>query len=168
MKEKKLIKENILLLLGLFLIPTFLEQLIKLGPSKQFVIGTIVNASLILISANKKNTYKELLLISLPSISTICSGLLFGGLSFYSKLMIPFIWLGNASLIYGYRHLKKYKLLSIILKTITIYTGYLLISNIFNFPIPIKNVLNLSMGIYQLITGILGYILYKLIKKHSF
>lgn len=162
--NKKII-EIMLITCGLFLIPTFLEQIINLGQYKQFIIGTIVNTSLIISSIIYKTDNKKLLLLStLPSISTICSGLLFAGLSYYSKLMIPFIWIGNITFVYLYRYLyinKKHSyfksgIVSLISKVIIIFSGFSLLNNILNFPNIVKETLSLSMGLYQFITGIIS------------
>lgn len=170
--EKNILK-NMLILCGLFLIPTFLEHIINLGIYKQLIIGTIVNASLIACSVILKSDNKKIMLLScLPSVSTICSGLLFSGLTYYSKVMIPFIWLGNLSLVYLYKYLYLNKnnnyfisgLISILLKVFIIYGGYLLLSNLLNFPAIVKETLSLSMGIYQAITALSGMLIIYLLR----
>ncbi len=169
MKEKVVEKEKInlvilsLLIAGLFL-PAFIQSLIDLGPHKQLIIGTIVNASLFLSSVYMKDTKKIIALSTLPSISNILTGVLFEGLTYYSKLMIPFIWLGNLSIIYLGKLLRNKlnytvsSLISILVKVSIIYGGFCLMSSIFDFPSKIVKVMGTSMGITQVYTATLGFI----------
>ncbi|MGC9310922.1 MAG: hypothetical protein ACP5E4_04350 [Candidatus Aenigmatarchaeota archaeon] len=74
----------------------------------QFLLGTVVNAMLISGALYLKG--KEMLpLIILPSIGTLAKGVLFGPLTVNLIYMLPFIWMGNAVLIYSIKglHLKK-------------------------------------------------------------
>lgn len=73
----------------------------------QLLAGTFVNMSLIGGSLYMKG--RNLLpLIILPSLGMLSRGILFGPLTFYILYMLPFIWLGNASLIMSMKllHLK--------------------------------------------------------------
>lgn len=178
MRELIISKKNIniiFLVFGLFLVPTFLEHLINLGDYKQFVIGTIVNLALINVSLTKRSKKTIILLSFMPSLATMFSGLLFSGLNFYSKVMIPFIWAGNLSLIYVNKYLnidkdKNYfisALVSLLIKVLIIYGGFIIISNALSFPLVVKNTLNLSMGLYQIITGLLAIFIYKIFVKHK-
>ena len=161
-KENKLV--ILLLFAGLFL-PAFMQSLPSLGANKQLIIGTIVNGALFLSSVYMKDTKKIIAMSTLPSISSILSGLLFSGLTKYSAMMLPFIWLGNLSIIYlGRVFRKKLKYatsgaLSILTKVIVIYGGFLIISRVFNFPDKIISVMNTAMGITQIYTGLCGMIL---------
>lgn len=169
-KEKDSMVILIILMILLFA-PAFIQSLINLGPYKQLIIGTIVNTALFLSSVYMKDIKKVLLLSTLPSISNILTGILFTGLTYYSKLMLPFIWLGNLAIIYLSRILRNKTnytvsgIISIFVKVCIIYGGFVIMSNIFNFPDKVINIMGSSMGITQLYTGISGLIFSMIILK---
>ena len=158
---------TILIMLGTILIPTFLSKIIPLESNPQLIIGTIVNSLLITSALYLKGKVKIISICTMPSISTILGGILFNNASIYSKLMIPFIWLGNFSMIYIYKKMyvdknKNYlitSIISIILKVSIIYLGFQIISLTLNPPEKIYTLLNTSMSIIQLITSSLGALL---------
>lgn len=167
-------KDNIIVFILfaiLLMIPAFIQSLIDLGEHKQLIIGTIVNCALFLSSIYMKDTKKVIALSTLPSVSNILTGILFEGLTPYAKVMIPFIWLGNLAIIYGGRLLRnKFNytisgIVSIIIKVSIIYGGFVLMSNLLNFPDKIIKVMGSSMGITQLYTGISGFIIASIILK---
>lgn len=153
---------SLLIIIGSFLVPTFLAKLIPLGKYQQILIGTIVNTSLILTAIYTKGTFKTLSIVTLPSISTILGGILFTEITAYSKIMIPSIWFGNFTLIFLYKWLfvnKKYNyiisaFLAIIVKVSIIYFSFVLMTKTMQIPEIAKQTLNISMGITQLITAI--------------
>ena len=170
MKEKEIVNEKdnivILIILAIFLFaPAFVQNLIDLGEHKQLIIGTVVNCALFLSSVYMKDTKKIIALSTLPSISNILTGILFTGLTQYSKLMLPFIWVGNLSIIYLSRLIRNKTnytvsgVISVLIKVAIIYGGFLIMSSAFNFPEKVVNVMGTSMGIIQLYTGISGLIL---------
>ncbi len=76
-----------------FLTPIFLAH-------SQFMLGAIVNSMLITGALYTRG--KSLLpLIFLPSLGVLTKGVLFGPLTIYLFLMLPFIWIGNAILIFS-------------------------------------------------------------------
>ena len=79
---------TILIIIGAFLVPTFLAKIIPLGKYQQLIIGSIVNMSLILTALYTKGTIKTFAIATLPSVSTILGGLLFGSMTLYSKTMM--------------------------------------------------------------------------------
>ena len=84
-----------------FLTPFYLFQ-------SQLLVGVIVN--MMLISGALYAKGKEMLpLIFLPSLAVLSRGILFGEMTKYLIFMLPFIWLGNAALVYSvkYLHLKR-------------------------------------------------------------
>jgi len=70
----------------LFLIPIFL--------SHQLIVGVIVNA-LIIRAAFDHSLKKVLVLCLLPSLAVVSTGFLFGGLTSFLLLVLPFIWISN-------------------------------------------------------------------------
>lgn len=162
---------TIVIIIGAFVVPTFLAKIIPLGKYQQLVVGTIVNMSLILTALYTKGSIKTVAIATLPSISTILGGLLFGGMTLYSKTMIPAIWLGNFAFILLYKVLyvnKSCKYLvvasmSVLTKTMIIYLGFMIMVNTMIVPDMVKQTLSTSMGITQLITATSGSLLVTLI-----
>ena len=172
MKEIVKSKENekdslivMILFAVLLMAPAFIQSLIDLGQHKQLIIGTLVNCALFLSSVYMKDTKKVIALSVLPSVSNILTGILFEGMTQYAKIMIPFIWLGNLAIIYGGRLLRSRfnftisSVISIIVKVSIIYGGFVLMSNILDFPDKIVKVMGSTMGVMQLYTGISGLVL---------
>lgn len=162
---------TIAIIIGAFVVPTFLAKIIPLGKYQQLVVGTIVNMSLILTALYTKGSIKTVAIATLPSISTILGGLLFGGMTLYSKTMIPAIWLGNFAFILLYKVLyvnKSWKYLvvasmAVLTKTMIIYLGFMIMVNTMIVPDMVKQTLSTSMGITQLITATSGSLLVTLI-----
>ena len=71
----------------------------------QWLVGILVNASLVLAALNIKN-YKLLPIIMLPSIGVLTRGLVFGPFTIFLIYMIPFIWIGNAILVWAIKYFK--------------------------------------------------------------
>ena len=158
---------TILIVIGAFLVPTFLAKIVPLGQYQQLVVGSIVNMSLILTALYTKGTIKTFAIATLPSVSTIMGGLLFGSMTLYSKTMIPAIWLGNFAFIFLYKLLfvnKKVNypvsaIIAIIVKVAIIYLGFTIMTNVMTVPNMVKQTLNTAMGITQLVTATCGSIL---------
>lgn len=174
--------EIILISLGAFLTPLILPELLKaifssesvIANNSQYVVGTIVNTSLIIAGINVKGWKKILGIITLPSISAILSSSILNTSSIYTVYMIPAIWIGNFLIVYLYRYLfvnknKNYLLssiISIIIKASVIFIGFNLLSITNIIPSgPIFNILFTAMGINQIITAILGSIIAFIIIK---
>jgi len=102
-------QENIELLIYsniAFLVPFLLGQ-------PQLLVGTLVNAAIVLAALNLKNA-KLLPIVMLPSIAVLSRGLIFGPFTMFLLYMIPFIWIGNFILLASFKELKlKRKLNSI-------------------------------------------------------
>lgn len=166
---------TILIAIGAFVVPTFLAKIIPLGKYQQLVVGTIVNMSLILTALYTKGTIKTIAIATLPSISTILGGLLFGGMTLYSKTMLPAIWLGNFAFILLYKVLYVNKkiayplsaIIAIITKVAIIYLGFTIMINAMTVPEMVKQTLNTSMGITQLITATSGSVFAFLIASYT-
>lgn len=156
-----------LIIIGAFVVPTFLAKIIPLGKYQQIIVGSIVNMSLILTALYTKGTVKTIAIATLPSMSTILGGLIFKDITLYSKTMIPAIWIGNFSFIMLYKLLYVNKkvnypisaIIAIIIKAAIIYLGFTIMVNIMTVPMPVKTTLNTAMGVTQLITATSGSIL---------
>ena len=156
-----------LIIIGAFVVPTFLAKIIPLGKYQQIIVGSIVNMSLILTALYTKGIVKTIAIATLPSMSTILGGLIFKDITLYSKTMIPAIWIGNFSFIMLYKLLYVNKkvnypisaIIAIIVKAAIIYLGFTIMVNIMTVPMPVKTTLNTAMGVTQLITATSGSIL---------
>ena len=179
--------QTILLALLVFLVPTFLGKILSgvfgaqsvVATSSQLIIGSIVNSALVISALNLKGWKKIVLVTTMPSISTIVSGYIFGPVSIPMLYMMPAIWLGNFALIFSFKFLmlkkKQYYWLSaivgIIAKVLIIFGLFSLIKLFGVFPQKAIPTLQKSMSLIQLITAtigcIIGYAIYKLegIKK---
>ena len=161
LNKKKEILLTIILALISFITPTFLASVIPVH--SQLIVGSIVNA-MIIISALKIKGFKNIFVITMPSISTIMSGYIFKTASIYMIYMIPFIWLGNFLLLYLYKFLflKKEKnyfltgIISILLKVLVIFIGFLILKSFNIFPSKTVNVLEAAMSITQIYTAFIG------------
>ncbi len=179
--------QTILIFLIELLVPTFLGGILSsifgstsvISTNSQLIVGTIVNAALVTSAINLKGWGKILGIVTMPSISTILSGYVFGTASVYMVYMIPAIWLGNFALIYSYKFLmlgknKHYFLAGIIgiIVKVAIIFGLFNLINVFRvFPEKLVTTLSTAMGTTQLITATLGvivaFIIYKLENRKS-
>ena len=179
------IMQTILIFLIALLVPTFLGGILSkifgstsvISTNSQLIIGTIVNAALVTAAINLKGWAKILGVVTMPSISTILSGYVFGTASVYMVYMIPAIWIGNFALIYSYKFLmlgknKHYFLagiVGIIVKVAIIFALFNLINLFGVFPEKLITTLSVAMGTTQLITATLGvlvaFAIYKLEKR---
>lgn len=168
-----------------FLVPTFLAQLINIlfgaqsviATNSQIIVGSIVNTALIISAINIKGIKKIIGVVTMPSISTILSGYVFGTASVYMAYMIPAIWLGNFALIYAYKFImlgrkQNYFLagiVGIIIKVLVIFGSFELLSLFEIFPSKLVNNLQMAMGITQLITACIGiliaFVIYQIEKR---
>lgn len=152
------IYQNIIISLA-FLIPFLIS-----GP--QLLTGTLVNCLLILgIKFVDKKNY--LIISILPSIATILNGLVFGKFTIFLVYFLPFIWLGNFVLIKSIIYLKEKlplslsMVLSVVFKTIILYFTALVFLKFKLVP----EIFLIAMGVFQLITGLLGGIIYLIVNK---
>ena len=179
------IMQTILIFLIALLVPTFLGGILSkifgstsvISTNSQLIVGTIVNAALVVSAINLKGWAKILGVVTMPSISTILSGYVFATASVYMVYMIPAIWIGNFALIYSYKFLmlgknKHYFLagiVGIIVKVAIIFALFNLINLFGVFPEKLVENLRNAMGMTQLITATLGiivaFVIYKLEKK---
>jgi len=76
----------------------------------QIVVGIAVNAMLVLGALNLKG-YKLIPVIIAPSLGALSGALLFGPFTKFLLYLAPFIWIGNAILVFSFKifHLKMQK-----------------------------------------------------------
>lgn len=175
------IVQTILIFLIALLVPTFLGELITnvfgaqsvIAKNSQIIIGSIVNTALIMTAINLNGWAKILGVVTMPSISTILSGYVFGSASTYMVYMIPAIWIGNFILVYLYKLLLLDKKLNyflagiagVLLKVAVIFLFFNVL-NLFNvFPEKLVSTFQNAMGITQLITASIGVVVAFVIYK---
>ena len=132
-----------------FLIPALFS-------APQWVTGTVVNALLFLAAARLPE--KDLIPVSvLPSLGAVTHGVLFGPQTIFLYYFLPFIWIGNYTLIKIFCSLNKTSLpLSITLSSIGKYIVLSAASFIYvRFGIA-PPLFATAMGMLQLITAIAG------------
>lgn len=152
------IHKNIILVLSFF-IPFLIS-----GP--QLLTGTLVNCLLILGTrfVDKKN---HLIISALPSIAAVLNGLVFGKFTIFLVYFLPFIWIGNFAMIKFILYFKERSPLSlsivfsVILKTIILYATALVYFKLKFVP----EIFLTAMGVFQLITGLLGGLVFLGINK---
>lgn len=171
LSKKTEIVVTVLIAIGALLTPFIIPQLLQvifgktsfIAANSQYVVGSIVNIALIFAGINLKGYKKIIGIITLPSVSAICSGFIFKTASIYTVYMIPAIWLGNFALVYLYRKIyvekkKNYVLTSVVailVKAAIIFFGFNLLTwvNVIPGQGKVFEALQLSMGMNQLVTA---------------
>ena len=148
-----------------------------IASNSQIIVGSIVNTALVVSAINLKGWKKIIGVVTMPSISTILGGYVFGTASVYMVYMIPAIWIGNFALIYMYKLLlldknKNYFLagvLGIIIKVAVIFGCFELLNLFGIFPEKLVGNRQKAMGMTQAITATVGvlisYVVYSLEKR---
>ncbi len=170
-KTNEMVQTIIIGLLA-FLVPTFLGGILNslfgaqntVATNSQLIIGSIVNTALVLTALNIKGWARILMVVCMPSISTVLSGFVFGSASVLMVYMVPAIWLGNFALIMAFKHLMLHKNINYILSAIigiivkvAIIFGFFMIFKLFNvFPEKMVTNLQTAMSVTQLITASIG------------
>lgn len=126
---------------------------------EQLFVGTAVNAALILAALNVRGI-RLLPIIVLPSLALFIGGVAFGTDTSFLVRMMPFIWLGNAALVWSIKELylekKKSKWAALGIGA-TAKAGFLFASAFALYSFGLLPVIFLtSMGAYQFITAITG------------
>lgn len=166
--------QTILIILGALLVPAVVPQLLQLvfgktsviASNSQIIVGSIVNTALIMAGLNLKGWRKLVLIATLPSLSAVGSGYIFGNLTKVTVFMIPGIWLGNFSLIVLMKYLYANKNINYILSAvISIIVKVAFIFGVLNIwmafsVLPsqgtVASTLRNTMGLTQLITASIG------------
>lgn len=173
--------QTILIFLIALLVPTFLGNFLSkvfgatssIATNSQLIIGSIVNAVLVISALNLKGTAKIAGVITMPSISTILSGYVFKSASPYMAYMIPAIWIGNFALVYSFKLLvaNKHKhyflagILGIAIKVAIIFGGFHILKIFGIFPDKLITNLQIAMSWTQAITATIGVLISFIIYK---
>jgi hypothetical protein len=160
LQEYKLAKHREVVELAVYSAVCFLVPFLLGHP--QLVVGTVVNAALILSALNLPK-HKVLPAVLLPSLGVISRGLVFGPFTHLLIITMPFIWLGNYVLILTIKYLYLAKrsnkflaiCIAIMLKVAIIYLAAILLINSGVLP----KIFATSMGLTQIYTAVLGALL---------
>lgn len=177
--------QAILIVLGALLVPAVVPQLLQtifgkgsvIASNSQLIVGSIVNTSLIMAGLNLKGWRRILAVATLPSLSAISSGYIFGSLSKVTIFMVPGIWLGNFSIIMLMKYLYANKninyvvsaVISVLVKTAIIF-GVLniwMLASVLPNQGAAADTLRNTMGLTQLITASIGAVISFVIMKAS-
>ena len=161
------IVQTIILALVALVVPAFVQQLLKNSPlasNAQYIVGSIVNTALIISAINLKGWLKIVPVITMPSVATVLSGLIFGPWSVPMVYMIPAIWVGNLLLVVAYKlFFLKFKcnytvagFIGIALKVAVIFGFFSILNKIGVIPEKAAATLATAMGLTQMITATIG------------
>ena len=75
----------------------------------QELVGVIVNATLVLSAIEFGFNKKTVPLLFAPSLGVLARGLIFGPLTPFLLIMLPFIWISNAIIVFGISKIFKEK-----------------------------------------------------------
>mgnify|MGYP001082697256 CR=1 FL=1 len=128
-------------------------------PSPQLLTGALVN-SFIIFAALRFKGKNILPVILLPSIAAFSRGILFGPFTIFLAYLIPFIWVGNAILLFSmkylYAKLNKNYFLSLLagafLKSSFLFASAFILHTTVQLPAMFLD----AMGVLQFLTAILG------------
>jgi hypothetical protein len=125
----------------------------------QIVVGIVVNSMLVLSALNLKGA-KLLPVILVPSLGVLTRGLLFGPFTIFLVYMIPFIWIGNAILVFAFKwmrlHLRWNYALTLGIGA-GVKSGFLFLSALVMYKLGFVPVIFLTaMGLMQLWTALAG------------
>ncbi|MFP4510770.1 MAG: hypothetical protein ACLFNQ_11635 [Spirochaetaceae bacterium] len=134
-----------------FLVPFLLG-----GP--QILVGTVVNGALIYAALRGRWT-QALPVVMLPSIAVLSRGVIFGGLTPFLLVLMPYIWISNVILVSGIRFCSRGRcpaavaiIASCVVKVAFLYASALLLARSGLIPGAMVN----SMGTMQLVTALAG------------
>ncbi|MCS6956413.1 MAG: hypothetical protein NZM02_01010 [Patescibacteria group bacterium] len=131
---------------------------------QQLIVGTVVNSFLFFTALNIDKKY-HLPVAVFPSIVAVFQGLLFGKLTIFLLYFLSFIWTANYILMITVLKFKHLKFLSFILASFLKFLFLYSIANLYvGFNIVPKMFLTV-MGVFQLITSLLGAFVYKILEK---
>lgn len=122
---------------------------------QQIIVGTVVNSLLFFTALNIDEKY-YLPIAVFPSIIAVFQGLLFGKLTIFLIYFLPFIWIANYILILTTAKLKKIRYLRFIIASFLKFLFLFLIANIYVGVNIVPKMFLTAMGVFQLITALLG------------
>lgn len=136
----------------------------------QILVGGFVNTLLFLAAFFLPLPF-SFPVILMPGLAALARGILFGPMTIFLFYLIPFIWLGNLTLVFVFKKFYQDKEQSffkaafwaVSLKTISLYLPTLVLVNIKILP----PLFLTTMGFFQFLTAIFGSILSYLLLRFS-
>ncbi|KLU62400.1 hypothetical protein CEB3_c12610 [Peptococcaceae bacterium CEB3] len=130
----------------------------------QLLVGSMVNFVLIMAAVTMKGWGEVASLVILPSLAALLGTYLFGPFQPFLLYMIPFIWIGNAILVFvfKYSYVKKKVyfmatlLIAALLKAGFLFAMAMVLINLAVIPAAAAHVFALGMGLVQFETALLG------------
>ncbi|CAA7602372.1 Hypothetical protein DEACI_3046 [Acididesulfobacillus acetoxydans] len=130
----------------------------------QLLVGSVVNFVLIMTAVTMKGWGEVASLVILPSLAALLGTYLFGPFQFVLLYMIPFIWIGNAILVFAFKYLyvgKRVYFLATLLAAALLKAGFLftmamVLIKLAVIPAAAAPVFAVGMGLVQLETALLG------------
>lgn len=122
--------------------------------NQQLVMGSAVNAVLIIVGINSRGLSRMSAAVFMPSIAHIVNFYLFSVGSLQSLYLLPAIWIGNVIIVLTFKYLYTNKkknfvitaVIAVALKSVTIF-------GIYTLAAPAMAV---SMGLTQILVGLIG------------
>ena len=125
----------------------------------QIVVGVVVNAMLVTAALNLKGA-KLWAVIILPALGALSRGALFGPFTIFLAYLIPFIWIGNAILVYTFKMMKLEMKKNYVITLVTgsaLKAGFLFLAALSLYKLGMIPALFLTtMGSFQLWTALAG------------
>lgn len=124
---------------------------------QQFVTGILVNTALF-VCAYVLPISRIWPVVVLPSLAVLSRGIIFGPLTVFLFYLIPFIWIANLLLVYSFGFTKEKisfipaVIVASVLKSLLLFVVALAMNRLNILP----TIFLTTMGIYQLITAIIG------------
>lgn len=152
--------EYVSLMLIAALVPLLLQH-------PQLAVGSAVNFVLIMAAVNVKGWSKLVSLILLPSIAALAGTVLFGPFKVFLVYMLPFIWVGNAVIVFVFKYLYVEKKINFavvlpiaaVAKAGAILAAAMMLIKLTVIPSAAATVFANAMGMVQLQTALIGGVL---------
>ena len=149
----------------IFMVPALLG-----GP--QLLVGSAVNAILVLTAFRVRGTVKNITVIILPGISALLHGVFLGSLTPYLLYLLPAVWTGNFCLLFGIKFLylskqKKYAVALIAaagMKVLVIFIPALILYSFNKVPAALLPIMSVIQAVTALTGGVTGFLVHKAIR----
>jgi hypothetical protein len=133
--------------------------------TNQIVTGTLVNC-LLFLTVWRLSKHDQLPVALLPSLGALSHGILFGPQTVYLYYFLPFIWLGNYTLIRVFSGSEHVRLpVRLIISSVAKYLLLYTTAYVFVRMHVVPTIFLTAMGIVQLGTALLGAMIFALIQK---
>jgi hypothetical protein len=167
MMDRKIVSAGLVITSPIYLVLSFLSFALPFflgGP--QILVGSLVNACLFLSVLYLPYPW-SLSVLFFPSLGVLSRGFIFGSLTSFLVLMLPFIWLGNFVLVFYFKKFlsffKNYFISSLLAAVLKFAVLYISVNLLFSLSLAPKLFLT-AMGKIQLATALIGSLTAFLVK----